>query len=100
MTTIMRTSTLAEIVTTDPDLSRHLERRGLDYCCGGARTIEHACLDQGLDVGTVLAELSRAAADRPAPDWAGMDAGRLVDHIEITHHRYLWTELPRLSALM
>jgi regulator of cell morphogenesis and NO signaling len=31
----------------------------------------------------------------------GVDGlGRLVDHLEATHHRYLWTELPRLSALV
>ena len=29
-----------------------------------------------------------------------MDARQLVDHIEATHHRYLWQELPRLSALL
>ena len=29
-----------------------------------------------------------------------MDARQLVDHIESTHHRYLWDELPRLSALV
>ena len=29
-----------------------------------------------------------------------MGATELVDHLEATHHRYLWEELPRLSALV
>ncbi|MGH2393468.1 MAG: hemerythrin domain-containing protein, partial [Candidatus Limnocylindria bacterium] len=29
-----------------------------------------------------------------------MGVVELVDHIEATHHRYLWDELPRLSALV
>jgi len=35
----------------------------------------------------------------PAPAWSSMDLIELVDHIEGTHHRYLWDELPRLTAL-
>ena len=29
-----------------------------------------------------------------------MTADVLVDHIEATHHRYLWDELPRVTALV
>jgi regulator of cell morphogenesis and NO signaling len=100
MTTITRTSTLKEIVETNPALTRELERRGLDYCCGGSRTIEQACSWLGLDAGDLVAELQLVPTDQPAPDWAAMDATELVDHLEATHHRYLWDEMPRLTALM
>lgn len=92
-------SSLADIVTAQPSLARVLEARGLDYCCGGGATLVEACADQQLDVDTVLAELTHGAHDEPAPDWATMDVAELVDHLEATHHRYLWTELPRLSEL-
>ena len=102
MPTITQRSTLGEIVTSDPSLARDLERRGLDYCCGGARTIAEACADQGLDVDAVLADLVDLGAEdgQPTPAWTSMAAGELIDHIESTHHRYLWRELPRLSALI
>jgi regulator of cell morphogenesis and NO signaling len=29
-----------------------------------------------------------------------MGAGELVDHLQATHHRYLWDELPRVTALV
>ncbi|MGH9230934.1 MAG: DUF542 domain-containing protein [Acidimicrobiales bacterium] len=41
MTTIELDTTLAEVVTAHPRLARELERRGLDYCCGGNRTVAH-----------------------------------------------------------
>ena len=79
---------------------RQLERRNLDYCCGGAATLEEACATNGLDVTTVLDELSDAATDEPTGTWSTMGLVQLVDHLEATHHAYLWSELPRLSALM
>ena len=44
----------------------------------------------------MIAELTTDPDDRPSP-WTTMAAGELVDHIEATHHRYLWQELPRLT---
>ena len=32
--------------------------------------------------------------------WTTMAADALVDHLEATHHRYLWDELPRVTALV
>ena len=100
MLTITPDSTLGAIVSADPSLARPLERLGLDYCCGGARTLAAACDEQGLDAGAVVAELDTSRSERPAPQWMTMGLTELVDHIEGTHHRYLWDELPRLTALM
>ena len=51
----------------------------------------------------VIDELAAATSDAPsAPGeaWATMGLVQLVDHLEATHHEYLWAELPRLSALL
>lgn len=100
MTVIHPHTTLAEVVTAHPALARELERRGLDYCCGGTRTIAEACTTQGLDPAIVVAELSVAGDDRKPAAWAAMRPSELVDHLEAIHHRYLWDELPRLAALL
>jgi regulator of cell morphogenesis and NO signaling len=99
MPPITSQSTLADLVTAAPSLARPLERLGLDYCCGGSLTVAEACARQGLAVGAVIAELT-SDTDQVSPAWTTMAAGDLVDHIEATHHRYLWQELPRLSALL
>lgn len=100
MVTIATTMTLGEVVTEHPSLARELERLDLDYCCGGRRTIDAACAERGLDAAAVIAELTRSARERAAPPWATMDVAELVEHIESVHHRYLWDELPRLSAIL
>ena len=103
MTMITAHSTLADIVTARPSLARVLEARGLDYCCGGSATLSDACAGQQLDADVVLADLAASTADESAPElapeWATMSVAELVDHLEATHHTYLWAELPRLSAL-
>jgi regulator of cell morphogenesis and NO signaling len=99
MTAISVEDTLAELVTADPSLARELERFGLDYCCGGGQTIEEACATRGLDVASVVADLEAARFITPPAVWSTMSVAELVDHVESTHHRYLWSELPRLSAL-
>ncbi len=103
MTTLTINTTLADIVTTRPSLARVLEASGLDYCCGGNTSLHDACAIHRLDADAVLAELTASATGagaEAAPDWATMSVAELVDHLERTHHQYLWTELPRLTALV
>jgi len=91
--------TLGTLVTAFPELAREFERRRLDYCCGGEVTLADACLDAGLDVDDVVGSLESVATSTSPADWASLDAADLVDHIEQTHHRYLWDEMPRLTDL-
>ena len=90
--------TLAEIVTAQPAAARILERHQLDYCCGGTQRLRTACDAAGVDPDNVLAELA-TLTPQAEPDWATMAPTLLVDHLEATHHAYLHTEFPRLSAL-
>ena len=91
--------TLAEAVDAFPLVAREFERRGLDYCCSGARTISDACALIGVDPQEIVAELSEATTTDVAA-WTTMTADALVDHLEAIHHRYLWEELPRVSGLV
>ena len=36
-------TTLGELVTRHPQLARVFDGLGLDYCCGGGRTLDQAC---------------------------------------------------------
>ena len=92
--------TLGAIVTSHPSLARELERRKLDYCCGGAITLGQACRDAGLDAELVAGELASSIGDEGPASWAHLDVDDLVAHLVETHHRYLWDELPRLEALL
>ncbi|MBI4884281.1 MAG: iron-sulfur cluster repair di-iron protein [Actinobacteria bacterium] len=92
--------TLAQVVDAHPPLARELERRGLDYCCGGGRTLAEACAWHELDPGLTIVELAAAVNDSVAAEWTTMTATELVDYLEATHHHYLRDELPRIAKLM
>jgi regulator of cell morphogenesis and NO signaling len=93
-------NTVGEWVANKPRRAETLERLGLDYCCGGRRSLEAACLDQDLDPAAVarllLAVAEPLAAER---DWGLESLSALSTHIEQTHHVYLREQLPRLDAL-
>ena len=100
MRTVDVNATLGQLVSSHPDLARELERIGLDFCCGGTRTLAAACTEAGLDLHVVATELGQIESDVETPTWAAMDAPALVDHLEATHHRYLTAEFPRLTELL
>jgi regulator of cell morphogenesis and NO signaling len=92
-------TTLAALVTERPHLAASLDRLGLDYCCGGQRSLDAAVEAAGLELAEVLAELEREQVEPQRADWADLGAADLVDHLEATHHAYLHRALPRLDDL-
>lgn len=94
--------TVGELVARHPALSRTFEAIGVDYCCGGKKTLEEACRSKGLDPRELAAELESVAAANeggPIVDAAAMGLSELADHIQHTHHAYLREALPRLDML-
>jgi len=105
MSDITARTTIGELVAEQPALMRVFERLGIDYCCGGKRTLAEASAEKGLDVNTVL-QMLQALADLPQAgqpeetNWAKVNLADLCDHIENTHHVYLKKELPRLGQMV
>ncbi len=95
---------LATLVNEEPARALVLEEFGLDYCCGGRRSLAEACDAAGLDTERVAEALESVPAADPAQrladGWAALPPAALADHIESTHHVYLQTELPRLAMLV
>jgi len=92
--------TLADIVTAHPGAARLFERHGLDYCCGGSRTLTEACVAGGLDPTVVVAELAEQATGDASVPLTALSLVQLVDHIEATYHVPLWRDLERLDQLL
>lgn len=92
------TKTLADVAAVSLDAVRTLERHGLDYCCGGKRPFEDACLAKGLSPEAVMAEIEKSrGGDGAGRDWQTAPLDELVRHIVATHHEYLKLELPTLA---
>lgn len=102
MSTISVQDIVGEIITRRPMLAHAFEAAGVDYCCGGKKTLEEACREKGIDPQAFADRLeqSEAASEgEPLVDAAAMSLTELADHVEHTHHAYLRSELPRLDAL-
>ena len=84
--------TLGEIAAKDLRKAEVFKKYGLDFCCGGKKTVKEACAEKGLDVTKVEQELQKADQDitqsRPLPynEW-GLDF--LADYISNMHHSYV-----------
>ncbi len=94
---------VGELVARRPGRAGVFERFGIDYCCGGHLPLVEACRQQKLkleEVVTALESADRAPADPESRDWTATTLTELADHIVGTHHQYLRTELPRLTALL
>lgn len=93
---------VADWLIAAPSRSRIFERFGIDYCCGGGKSLHEACTDKGLDIAQVLEELQSAGEptdNEEAMDWTNRSATELVEHILEVHHVYLRRELPRLEQM-
>lgn len=103
MRTVNPDMTVGRVVVEHPVTARVFERLGIDYCCGGGRTLREACEKKGLELGNVLDQLARepvGSGDGEQRDWSAASAAELMEHIESTHHAYLKRELPRLGRLV
>ena len=91
--------TLADLVVHDAARARILDQLGLDYCCGGTETLDHACARAGLNTADVVAELDEAGTADEHPACDQMQAAELIRHLIDVHHAYLRAELPDLEQL-
>jgi regulator of cell morphogenesis and NO signaling len=91
--------TIGELIIANPAAATTFQRLGLDFCCQGHQTLADACTTAGLDPDQVLAQVAGEVAHSDEQDWSNLPAGALSEHIEVVHHRYLYTELPELVEL-
>ena len=57
---INTTDTVGAVVARRPALSHVFEQVGLDYCCGGKKTLEEACREKGIDPEELVDRLEAA----------------------------------------
>jgi regulator of cell morphogenesis and NO signaling len=92
--------TLGEIAAKDLRKAQIFRKYGLDFCCGGKKTVKEACSEKGLDVAKIEQELLQAdkvVSSRPLPynEW---ELDFLADYIVNTHHSYVKKNLPDILA--
>lgn len=99
---ITRDLTIGEIAAVYPEMVRVFESKGIDYCCGGRRTLESVCQARGFDPEDLIAELRtvvEGSPNRPA-SWTDVPLGGLIQHILGKHHAFCRLESARLLSLL
>ena len=99
------TRTVRELATEIPNATRTFEKLGIDYCCGGSRSLSDACRHAHVSVDDVVRALEQGSSFKPAaeaglPEFSSGNLGGLIEHILATHHAYVKQEIPRLHQLL
>ena len=61
--------TVREIAIENPSSVRIFETFGIDYCCGGKRSLNDACTRANVPLESVLDLLEKAKQHQPAEGW-------------------------------
>lgn len=91
--------TLGQLAARDLRKAEVFKKYGLDFSCGGKKTVKEACAEKGLDVTKIEQELQQAdkkptSHSIPYDEW---NLDFLIDYIVNTHHRYIRKNLPEIS---
>ena len=90
--------TVGEIVAADFRTAGVFTRAGIDFCCGGKKSLGESCREAGTDTEEVLRQLDAVSSEPSSPgmNFSEWDPGFLCDYIMNTHHKYVLKSLPDL----
>lgn len=97
-----RSESVGEIAAKDLRKAEVFKRYGIDFCCGGKKSLKQACEEKGLDAEIVEAELEAApqAATTSVNNYTLWEPDFLADFIYNQHHLYYYNEVPALKGLI
>jgi regulator of cell morphogenesis and NO signaling len=100
--TIKTTDTVRELAVGLPGATRIFERFGIDYCCGGGRTLLDACMTADLQFDDVVHSLEQESArtTNQSHNWQEEPLTALAAYIIDQHHFFTKEELQRLEKLI
>ncbi|HEY3252212.1 MAG TPA: iron-sulfur cluster repair di-iron protein [Ignavibacteria bacterium] len=95
---VQKENTIGEVVAQNFHTAKIFEDFGLDFCCGGKKTIHDACKEKGVNADAVIKNLTKA--DRPNGTTAHFDKWELdflIDYIITNHHSYVLNEITTIE---
>ncbi|WP_407430749.1 iron-sulfur cluster repair di-iron protein [Arcticibacter sp.] len=93
--------TIGEIVAKDYRKAQVFKKFGIDFCCGGKKTVSEVCNKKGIDIAEVKQQLAATDGDQgnPSQNYQSWELDFLSDFIVSTHHKYVKETLPFLSEI-
>lgn len=97
---IEEVKTVGSIVAEDYRTAVVFKEYGIDFCCGGGRSLADTCASKGIPVAQISKELE-AVQQQPAQvggiDVSSWSLTLLSTYIEEKHHRYVRQMLPKIQ---
>lgn len=96
-----RKPTIGELVANDWRKAEVFEKYRIDFCCGGKRTVEEACMKKGIDLSLVEADLQRVQQREieGTENFKDQELDSLIDFIIKKHHKYVAEAVPFLDEI-
>lgn len=93
--------TIGELVTKDYRKAQVFKGFGVDFCCGGKKTITEVCEKKGIDAAALRSALAavEAEAQLTEHDYSKWDLGFFTDYIVQTHHQYVKENTPFIMEM-
>ncbi len=95
--------TIGEMARKNFRKAEVFKKLGIDYCCGGKKTVEEACAKHGLDIEAVKNELAKAeqpgSASAAHHNFDAWPLSFLADYIVNVHHKYVLDSVDVLNEL-
>jgi regulator of cell morphogenesis and NO signaling len=92
--------TVRDLAAGNPAAARVFERFGIDYCCGGEKSLAEACATAEVSVDEVEAALEKPVPEITDRDWQKATLAELTAHIVMKHHEFTREEIRRLLPLI
>ncbi len=90
--------TIGEIVALDYRAAQVFKDAGIDFCCGGKKSIDQTCSENGIDKNELLnkLEIIKSTPNTMAHKFVDWETPFLCDYIVNIHHKYVLKSLPDL----
>jgi regulator of cell morphogenesis and NO signaling len=97
-TNLLKDKFLGDIVTEDIRTAGLFKDLGIDFCCGGKKTLDQACKEKNIDSISLLQKIEELEAEpkNPQQNFKEWDITFLIDYIVNIHHSFVKKALPEL----
>jgi len=93
----LETATVGDIVAGDFRTAGVFEQFGIDFCCGGRRSLSDACRAASADPADLIRALDALPPNTADDEVTRLPLDRLVDHIVARHHGYIRSAIPAIA---
>lgn len=98
------TKLVKDLALEIPSATHIFEQFGIDYCCGGKKSLQDACIGVGAPTDKVIEMLDNASKFNETlkdfTDWRNETLSNLIGYILEKHHTYVKTQIPNLNNML